>query len=598
MTKVKKIVPDTSAIINGKISEMIENGELKSAEIIIPEMVLDELQAQANRGLEIGFIGLDEIKKLREFSEKKKGITVSIVGRRPTEEEIRLAKKGRIDALIRDVAERNNAILCTADLVQAEVARANGIDVLFIEKKVKKFPFEKYLDKSTMSLHFKDGARPFAKRGKPGKFKLVVLEDRPWSENEIKKMAEDIIYIARQKRGQFEIHRPGVDVIQVGEYRIAITTPPFSSGYEITVVRPIVKLTIEDYKPSKKLMDRIEKKAEGIIIAGSPGSGKTSFASSLAEFYLRKGKIVKTLESPRDLQVPPEINQYGSLGGSMVNSADVLLLVRPDYTIFDEMRNTSDFKVFVDMRLSGIGMVGVVHASDPISAIQRFIGRTELGMIPHIIDTVIFIKAGKIEKIYYLDLKVRVPSGMTEEDLARPLVEIRDFETDKLEYEIYTYGEENVVVPVEERQTTPVEELAKKKIIEELVKYDKSAEVEISGGRAIVKVSNKVIPRLIGKNGKNIEKIEKRLGIKIDVQPKVKTLGNEIEFEIGETGAYVILSFDKKYVGKNANIYVDGEYLFTATVGKNKEIRISKNSVLGKKLIDYIAMKKDIKVFV
>ena len=47
-----------------------------------------------------------------------------------------------------------------------------------------------------------------------------------------------------------------------------------------------------------------------------------------------------------------------------------------------------------------------------------------------------------------MTLTVKVPSGMTEADLARPLVEVRDFESGAIEYEIYTYGDENVVVPV------------------------------------------------------------------------------------------------------------------------------------------------------
>ena len=75
-------------------------------------------------------------------------------------------------------------------------------------------------------------------------------------------------------------------------------------------------------------------------------------------------------------------------------------------------------------------------------------GRVELGMVPHILDTIIFVRDGSIKKVYELTLTVKVPSGMTEADLARPLVEVRDFESGAIEYEIYTYGDENVVVPV------------------------------------------------------------------------------------------------------------------------------------------------------
>ena len=61
-------------------------------------------------------------------------------------------------------------------------------------------------------------------------------------------------------------------------------------------------------------------------------------------------------------------------------------------------------------------MIGVIHANSPIDAVQRFIGKIELGMIPHIIDTIIFLKDGNINKVYELKLTVKVPSGMVEEN--------------------------------------------------------------------------------------------------------------------------------------------------------------------------------------
>ena len=94
-------------------------------------------------------------------------------------------------------------------------------------------------------------------------------------------------------------------------------------------------------------------------------------------------------------------------------------------------------------------MVGVIHANSPLDAIQRFIGKIELGIIPNVLDTVVFVNNGDIEKVYDLELKVKVPTGMTESDLARPVIEIRNFENNVLEHEIYTFGEENVIVPVQ-----------------------------------------------------------------------------------------------------------------------------------------------------
>ena len=226
-------------------------------------------------------------------------------------------------------------------------------------------------------------------------------------------------------------------------------------------------------------MSRLAKQAEGILVSGAPGSGKSTFASGIANFYNRNGKIVKTFESPRDLQVDPGVTQYTRLDGSFENSADVLLLVRPDYTIFDEVRRREDFRIFSDLRLTGVGMVGVVHANTPLDAIQRFIGKIELGIIPSILDTVVFVKDGDITKVYELEFKVKVPSGMVEQDLARPVIEICDFESGELEYEIYTFGEENVIMPVsKKKQKDGMEVLAEKKIIDIMRRFDPNPSVE------------------------------------------------------------------------------------------------------------------------
>ena len=598
---LKKICIDTSAIIHGKITELIKVDKLNGSEIIIPEIVTGELQAQASKGKEIGFIGLEEIKQIRELSEKH-NIILKFVGERPSYEDILLARSGRIDALIQDIARENKAVLVTCDLLQALVAEAQGLEVKYYEpyEKKKKIKVEDFLTPDTLSLHLKESAIPYAKRGKPGEIKLIALRDKKMGSEEMEEMIREILDAARYDEDSFiELGEYGATVVQLKDKRIAIARPPFSDGLEITLVRPIVKLTLDDYTLSSKLKERLDKRAEGILIAGPPGSGKSTFSASLAEFYFKKGKIVKTLEQPRDLQVPNEITQYAPLNGSFAKTANILLLVRPDYTIFDDVRNTKDFEIFADMRLAGIGMIGVVHATDPMDAIQRFIGKVELGVIPHIIDTIIFIKSGFVEKVYSLNLIVRVPSGMVEADLARPLVEVRDFETNNLEYEVYTYGEQTVVVPIKEEKRSPLQKLASEKIKSEIRKFDPSAEIEfLSDSKIIVKVRNESIPRLIGKEGKTIKSIEDKLGVSIDVQPMVESIGNEIKFDINETGGYVVLSFEKELAGKNANTYIDNEYLFSATVGRAGQIKVSKSSELGRSLLRAITGRKEIKVFI
>ena len=597
---MEKIVVDTSIIIDGEITKLIESGSLKNCEIIIPVAVLDELQSQASQSKEYGFVGLGEIKKIRELCEKN-NITLSFEGQRPSMDDIKLASHGRIDAIIKDIAKKNGATFYTADYVQALVAQAEGVKTNYSKPDVKTtgLEFERFFDPQTMSIHLKEGTKPMAKRGKPGAFTLIELEDKILTRDYLSDITTQILEASRINRsGEIEISKPGALVIQFKDYRTTITHPPFSGSYEITITHPIVKLSLEQYDISEKLMTRFSEKAEGILISGSPGSGKSTFASSLADFYSKKGKIVKTLESPRDLQVDDKITQYTHLDGSFENSANILLLVRPDYTIFDEIRRFQDFRVFADLRLAGVGMVGVVHASAPLDAIQRFIGKVELGMIPHILDTVVFVKAGNIAQVYELEFKVKVPTGMTEQDLARPVIEVRNFENHSLEYEIYTYGEENIVIPIsKEAKSGGIERLAESKIRETIRRFDSDAEIEILSNNSIrVRVDKDVMPSIIGRGGSTINDLEKDLGVHIDVEPKEGTTGKSEWFELSESGNNLILEVDNNKTGMSVDIYIKDKLVMSSYVGKKGRIILSKKSDAGKRIMKAAMSKEDLRI--
>ena len=601
-----KILLDTSAIIDGEFARILEGTNRSDfSTIIIPVAVLDELQSQASMSRGHGFIGLNEVKKIKNLC-KSLNIELKIVGERPSVDDISLAARGRIDAIINELALAEGATLVTADYVQSQVAEAYGIRTWHIPRRISSAPLtvENYFDENTMSVHLKEGVLPVAKRGIPGDFHLETLKDKPATRNELMSIVREISERCRNPEiGMVELNLNGATVYQYGNYRIAVTRPPFSDGLEITVVKPIVKLRIQDYQLSDKLQHRLDETAEGIVIAGPPGSGKSTFASSLAEYYLERGKIVKTFESPRDLQVKKEITQYGPLEGSFDNAIDILLLVRPDYTVFDEVRRKADFDVFSDMRLAGVGMIGVLHASSSLDAIQRFIGRIELGMIPHIIDTIIFIKNGSVNKVFDITLTVRVPSGMSEPDLARPLVEIKDFETQEVEYEIYTYGEENVVVHIgslerNEIQNDAIKKLAAAQIKETIRRFDPGAEVKIMSEKRIqVRADKDAVPRLIGKGGSTINELENILGVSIDVEAKIPALGKQIEFDIVEAGSTITFLTSDSAIGKTVDIYIGGQFVVNSQVGKKARVKIDKRSASGRKLISAFLSGQEIKIF-
>jgi len=450
MKVIEKVVPDTSVIINGIVSRQLAGKKLKIRELLIHQAMIAELEHLANLNREAGWIGLDELKRLRELAKVSK-MQIRYEGRRPSASEIKYAHQGEIDALIRSLAFDLGATLITSDKVQAEVAGVMGIKTLYFprEIKAKQFSFLKFFEPDCMSVHLKENELPKAKKGVPGAWRFVEISKTKMKKEALEALSEEVVEASRSRERCFlEIERRGSVIAQLEKFRIVITKSPLSDGWEITIVQPIKDLTLPDYRLSEKLALRIAEKAEGILVAGAPGHGKTTFCEALAKEYAKKGQIVKAIEAPRDMQLPAEITQFSISKATHEEINDILLLTRLDYTIFDEMRNTSDFKLYADLRLAGVGMVGVVHATNPIDAVQRFIGRIELGMIPSIIDTVIFVQNGKIAQVLELRMTIKVPTGMTEADLIRPVIEVRDFESKQLQFEIYTYGEQTVVIPV------------------------------------------------------------------------------------------------------------------------------------------------------
>jgi ATPase len=633
------LVPDTSVLIDGRITSMIKAGEYKGATIIVPEAVIAELEAQANNGREIGFSGLNELQSLCKMAEEKT-IELKFSGIRPSLEQVKLASGGEIDAMIRNIAIENSARFITSDSVQAEVARAKGLDVIYLKPQVTDFVplgIDQFFDEHTIAVYLKERVSPMAKKGTISDMKLVKIRDAPTSEYELRSYAQEILERAkRDPDGFIEVEKRGITVVQIGSMRIAIARRPFSDGMEITAVRPIVDVTLKDYIKSDIITKRITSEKRGMIIVGAPGSGKTTLAQNVATYLADSGFVVKTMEAPRELQVPDNITQYTALDGSMTNTADVLLLVRPDFVIFDELRKNEDFNVFADMRLAGIGMVGVIHANGVQDAIQRFCDRVDFSVLPQIINTVIFVKQGVITKIYDVGFTVKVPGGMAGEMHIRPVTTVTDHETGELILDVFRYDGETIVIPVmagsaatvqkpvqvqhigqpvtmpqpmrapvaapeparKESDERPGWKLMEKEIQREIGRYtDGFVDVQMtSDTKAVVYIDDKDVPAAIGKGGKNVSAIVNKIGIGIDIKPRSEFDRQQPqpradeEFNLG--GGIKILT-DKKQLtivaleqsGRIVDVFAGKEYLFTATVNETGEIHLAKNSSIAQEMI-------------
>ncbi len=518
-----KYVCDTSVIISGKILEFIKELDGNNT-FVISKATLSELEHQANSNREIGFAGFSVISKMKQIA------NVEIIGDYPNINQIKNAKLGDIDKSIRELAYQLDATLVTSDRVQYELAIIEDCKAIYLKGDSEEglSILSKYFDENTMSVHLKEDVVPMAKKGTPGAFFLQKISSQKIKEQEIKELAKQLVELARRTKNSFhEIEDEGATVLQIKNYRIVITKPPFSDSFEITIVRPIKKMTLEEYNLDATLLENLKDKSKGILICGNPGSGKSTFAAALANYYSNQGKIVKTMESPRDLQVDKQITQYTKLNGSFEKTNDIMLLVRPDYSVYDELRKTEDFIIYADMRLAGIGLVGVVHASKPIDAIQRFINRVELGMISQVVDTVIFMQGGTISNVLSLNMTMKVPFGMKDADLSRPVIEVRDFFNKNVLYEIYKFGEETVVANVSISTKTSrknkkknnrvsyaierLEQLLSKAVGDKYTINQDSRKINVL---LSIRDANAVLQRF----SKKLNRIEKRYGVRIEFE--------------------------------------------------------------------------------
>ena len=418
-----KIVPDTSIVINGKLSKLLEEGKLTKCEIVIPLAVIDELQAQASRGRDVGFKGLEEIKKIRKLAEKQ-GISVRFSGERPGLEDIKLARSGRIDALIRDVAKSEGGILYTSDYVQALVAEAEGVPVKYVEpyERVKRFSFESYLAPNMISLHLKAGSPPYGKLLRNGRVRIVKLRNKPCSEDELNRIIEEVMATSRiGEESDVTMFKTNAVIIETKDYRISVAKPPFSDSLEAVIQRNPLKHLIKEsvFKP---IIEECIKGAQGILIVNQDGVYTFPIAEKIAEKLIARGKLVKILGYSR--RTATSISYYGPLNGDLEKTIEYLSLSKPDYVIFDEIRRSKDFKIIHELRSLGISVIAFLNSNSLKSTLDKISESLDPILLSKTFDLIALMKCGDSIELCRIRFSFKVPSGLSEENVPRPVAEI------------------------------------------------------------------------------------------------------------------------------------------------------------------------------
>ncbi|HUR61607.1 MAG TPA: PIN domain-containing protein, partial [Candidatus Thermoplasmatota archaeon] len=196
------IVPDTSVLVDGRLTQMLREAP-DGSRVVVPMAALAELEAQANRGLETGIAGLDELATLQRLAGEGR-ITIEFTGERPRADEISNAHRGAIDALVRDAAVAAGALFVTSDRVQAHAAAAQGIRHQYLRPVIKeqrdltKLQLWGYFDAQTMSVHLKADCVPMAKKGTPGAVVYQPVASAPMPHAQLRALSRECIEFAKR----------------------------------------------------------------------------------------------------------------------------------------------------------------------------------------------------------------------------------------------------------------------------------------------------------------------------------------------------------------------------------------------------------------
>jgi len=174
-----------------------------------------------------------------------------------------------------------------------------------------------------------------------------------------------------------------------------------------------------------------------------------------------------------------------------------------------------------------------------------------------------------------------------------------------LEHEIYTFGEENVIVPISKQtEKVGIEKLAEDKIKETFRKYDPHAQVEIlSDNRVKVMVDEQCIASIIGRGGSNINEIEKYLQVHIDVVERdpeslsSSISSDDLPFSFSESKTALLLTVGKEFTSMHADIRVHDKFVASVRIGKKGQIKIPKRSDTARYLMEESSSQNDIQLF-
>jgi predicted PilT family ATPase len=126
----------------------------------------------------------------------------------------------------------------------------------------------------------------------------------------------------------------------------------------------------------------------------------------------------------------------------------------------------------------------------------------------------------------------------------------------------------------------------------------------MSDEKVVVYLKKETIPEFLGRNGSNIESLEKKYTLKIEVKECKMKKDNvctsdskeTIKFSTEKNSNTLILNLIQGHEEKLITIYIDDDFFMSVKSSKKGQIKMSSTGAMGKILFDAIDKGKKIKL--
>ena len=140
-------------------------------------------------------------------------------------------------------------------------------------------------------------------------------------------------------------------------------------------------VSVSDFGPAtlKELTEELVARRCNVIVTGSAGVGKTTFANAFCSLVEENERII-TIEDTAELSLthphvvslesqPPNLEGHGAI--SVASLLRTALRMRPDRLVVGEVRGAEVLDMLAAMNTGHSGSLSTCHANSPLDAIRR-----------------------------------------------------------------------------------------------------------------------------------------------------------------------------------------------------------------------------------